>query len=206
MIQKILQKLGIVKNISQENKELQDFSGVKNLSKTSKRNITEFAKEENLNYNLAREDVTIGAGETKIVPLGVKINITNDWVKKHLDRGFFNPRAEERKEWFLKNNYLEIILKRSLAVKGLIISNGIGVVDLDYPDEIGLIVHNPIKKPNVTFDENNVRATFKMSFGDDFTIKKGDKICQCTLKKHKGYLMGYESDVIRDGGFGSTDK
>lgn len=55
MIQKILQKLGVVKNISQENKELQDFSGVKNLPKTSKRNITEFAKEENLNYNLARE-------------------------------------------------------------------------------------------------------------------------------------------------------
>ena len=30
------------------------------------------------------------------------------------------------------------------------------------------------------------------------------KIAQCTLKEHKGYLMGYESDVVRDGGFGST--
>jgi len=29
-----------------------------------------------------------------------------------------------------------------------------------------------------------------------------DKVC--TLKEHKGYLMGYESDVTRDGGFGST--
>ena len=25
------------------------------------------------------------------------------------------------------------------------------------------------------------------------------------LKKHKGYLIGYESDAIMDGGFGSTD-
>jgi len=36
-------------------------------------------------------------------------------------------------------------------------------------------------------------------------IRKGDKVAQCTLKEHKGYLMGYESDVIREGGFGSTD-
>jgi dUTPase len=53
--------------------------------------------------------------------------------------------------------------------------------------EIGLIVHYPINK--------------RMS---EFNIKKGDKVAQCTLKEHKGYLMGYESDVIRDGGFGST--
>ena len=72
--------------------------------------------------------------------------------------------------------------------------------------EIGLIVHNPIKKPNVTFDENNVRATFKMKFGDNFGIKAGQKVAQCTLKEHKGCLMGYESDVVRNGGYGSTDK
>jgi hypothetical protein len=38
-----------------------------------------------------------------------------------------------------------------------------------------------------------------------FKISKGDKVAQCTLKEHKGYLMGYESDVVRTGGFGSTD-
>ena len=36
--------------------------------------------------------------------------------------------------------------------------------------------------------------------------KKGDKIAQCTLKEHKGYLLGIESDAERKGGFGSTDK
>ena len=38
-----------------------------------------------------------------------------------------------------------------------------------------------------------------------YNIRKGQKVAQCTLKEHKGYLMGYESDVVRDGGFGSTD-
>ena len=39
---------------------------------------------------------------------------------------------------------------------------------------------------------------------NDFKISKGDKVAQCSLKEHKSYLLGYESDVIRDGGFGST--
>lgn len=39
-----------------------------------------------------------------------------------------------------------------------------------------------------------------------FIISKGDKVAQCTLKEHKGYLMGFESDAIRKGGFGSTGK
>ena len=95
----------------------------------------------------------------------------------------------------LKSHYLEIALRSSLGVKGLIISNGIGIIDLDYPDEIGLIVHNPVT--DVTFGVYN---------GSRFIINKGDKVAQCTLKEHKGYLMGYESEILRTGGFGSTDK
>jgi len=118
----------------------------------------------------AREDVNIWAGETRIVPLGVKLK---------LDLSKYG-------EPFLISNYLEIALRSSLAVKGLIIANGIGIVDLDYPDEIGLIVHN--------------------SLDTSYNIKKGDKVAQCTIKEHKSYSMGYESDVVRSGGFGSTNK
>ena len=53
----------------------------------------------------------------------------------------------------------------------------------------------------------------KKSYGNNviisdmnFEIKKGDKVAQCTLKEHKGYLMGYETETLRTGGFGSTDK
>lgn len=63
--------------------------------------------------------------------------------------------------------------------------------------EIGLIVHNPL-----SLVEYQDRPIFKSRF----TINKGDKVAQCTLKEHKGYLMGYESDVVRCGGFGSTGK
>lgn len=149
----------------------------------------------------ASEDCTIGAGETKIVKLGVKLDLeqlinSNDEIYNNSDM-------------FLKSHYLEVTLRSSLGVKGLIIANGIGVIDLDYPDEIGLIVHNPTS--NVTKHDYKDRIvklcgqSKQHPFGH-FEIKKGDKVAQCTLKEHKGHLMGYESDIIRDGGFGSTGK
>ena len=152
----------------------------------------------------AREDVTIGAGETKIVKLGVKIDL--DKLKKILFRNsqpeFSFAPVEFQNNMFsdwMKSHYLEVALRSSLGVKGLIISNGIGIIDLDYPDEIGLIVHNPVGNAFSYMAEKSIFCTNK------FKISKGDKVAQCTLKEHKGYLMGYESDVVRAGGFGSTD-
>ena len=152
----------------------------------------------------ARENVTLGAGETKIIPLGIKIdlkylkeasipttNVPTLWVEEEFDR-------------FLKTHYLELALRSSLAVKGLIISNGIGVVDLDFADEIGLIVHNPIVDKNFNEEVGEFGSDRDAFVGSEYIINKGDKVAQCTLKEHKGYLMGYESDVVRNGGFGST--
>ena len=112
----------------------------------------------------AREDVTIGAGETKIVKLGVKLDM--DFFES-----MFNPDKLDFKTAkvgglysddelriqkhqlhnFLKSHYLEIALRSSLGVKGLIIANGIGIVDLDYPDEIGIIIHNPVTEHTITW-------------------------------------------------------
>ena len=143
----------------------------------------------------AREDVTIGAGETKIIKLGVKLDLeviinSNDEIYNNSDL-------------FLKSHYLEVALRSSLGVKGLIIANGIGIIDLDYPDEIGLIVHNPINEIDLIENYNYCNQSVPPKLRK-ITIKKGDKVAQCTLKEHKGYLMGYESDVIRISGFGST--
>ena len=153
----------------------------------------------------AREDVVIGAGATKIVPLGVKIDL--ECLRENrtfescgifedepsFDEGFFND--------FLKSHYLELHPRSSLRAKGLII--GVGVVDLDYPDEIGLIVHNTVKTKMIN---PYPRACYLDASFEQYTINKGDKIAQCTLKEHKGYLLGIESDVERCGGYGSTDK
>lgn len=147
----------------------------------------------------AKEDCTIGAGETKIVKLGVKLDIEKlkkMILKNPIDFTGFDGRFPNLLsndtiiQRALKSHYLEVALRSSLGVKGLIISNGIGIIDLDYPDEIGLIVHNPEKN----------------GMSIEFEIKKGSKVAQCTLKEHKGYLMGYESDIVRTSGFGSTGK
>jgi len=152
----------------------------------------------------ARECVEIGAGETKIVPLGIKTDL--DKLSKALfDVSYsyilrsHNKVLQKEFDMFLKSHYLEVVLNRSLAIKGLIIPNGIGIIDLDHFGEIGLIIHNPIKMGNI------YRAILEI---DDkrFKIKQGDKVAQCTLKEHKSYLMGYDNDVIRENEFGSTGK
>lgn len=145
------------------------------------------------------EDITIGAGETKIVKLGVKLDLEE--IINGNDKVYNNP------DKFLKSHYLEVALRSSLGVKGLIIANGIGIIDLDYPDEIGLIVHNPYgiyEREHRTEGRLCGEVSIIETKKEPFKIKKGDKVAQCTLKEHRGYLMGYESDTIRDGGFGST--
>ena len=152
----------------------------------------------------AREDIVIGAGETKIIKLGVKLDLEK--LKENKFKSVNDKVDIDSPLWqeFLQSHYLEVALRSSLGAKGLIISNGIGVIDLDYECEIGLIVHNP----------NNIKLFEDKTTGDmwikdkkeDFKISKGDKVAQCTLKEHKGYLMGYESDKTREGGFGSTGK
>jgi len=118
----------------------------------------------------SRENIVIPPKTTKIIPLGVKLNIN----------------TSKFGDYFLETHYLELNLRSSMAVKGLIIANGIGVIDLDYPNEIGLIVYNTLDK--------------------DFNIKAGERVAQCSIKEHKSYMFGIKSDDIREGGFGSTNK
>lgn len=140
------------------------------------------------------EDCTIGAGETKIVKLGIKLDLSLIQTAMAFD-------SLEMKE-FMQSHYLEVALRSSLGVKGLIIANGIGVIDLDYEGELGLIVHNP---QNISWFKDDL-GEITICDGSPFIISKGDKVAQCTLKEHRGFLMGYESDIARSGGFGSTGK
>lgn len=151
----------------------------------------------------AREDITIGAGETKIVKLGVKIDL--DKLKSNKYKTADDKIDKDSILWqdFLKSHYLEVALRSSLGVKGLIIANGIGIIDLDYPDEIGLIVHNPVQIREFVQNGNNY-TTVVDSDDSEFVINKGDKVAQCTLKEHKGFLLGYETNIERIGGYGST--
>jgi dUTP pyrophosphatase len=144
----------------------------------------------------SKEEMVIGPGETKIVPLGVIIDL--DKLKEELsfNYGTKSEAAEESMfKTFMSSNYLEVAIRSSLSAKyGLVIANGSGKVDLDYPKELGVIIHNPIKYSD------------KNSLEPNFLIKKGDRVAQCTLIPHNGWAMGYETEEKRTGGFGSTGK
>ena len=165
----------------------------------------------------ASEDVTIGAGETKVIGLGVAID-TAALFKMLAQKGLFGlcpigsePEWEENAnnmfDSFLDSHYLQLMLRSSIGKKGLILPNGVGIIDIDYKDEIKMIIHNPIAL--IDYDKNtNTMYQWckpnKHGFMSDVEIKKGDKIAQITLLEHKGYLFGIDTDTERNGGFGST--
>ena len=118
----------------------------------------------------SNEDVIIKSRETKVIGLGVCIDLEE--TKKYPDN------------FFLSTHYIQLMLRSSLGVKGLVLPNGVGIIDLDYADELKMIIHNTNK--------------------EEYIIKVGDKIAQAILLKHLGSYFGIETDVIRNGGLGST--
>lgn len=142
----------------------------------------------------ANEDVTIGAGETVLVGLGIALDEVG--IALYGDSGF------ETKHYF------ELHPRSSLRAKGL--GGGVGIIDIDYRDEIKMVIHNHITWA-ITTGYGGVRLLCKESrdndiLADNYEIKKGDKIGQLILKRHEGYLMPseYTKDEDRVGGFGST--
>jgi len=140
----------------------------------------------------ANEDVVIGAGETAIIGLGVCIDIqkfTSDITDAYKDK---------------LSHYLELHPRSSLRAKGLI--SGVGIIDLDYKDEIKIIIHNPIIGAYLSPIKLNDGDFIGMSYegNDKYTINNGDKIAQVLLKEHKGYLLNISSEDERTGGIGST--
>jgi len=110
---------------------------------------------------------------------------------------------------FKSSHYLQLEPRSSLRAKGLIA--GTGIIDLDYEDEIKIILHNPIKRVNIFGDvademlgNEDLLTDIKVVLTSGFKIKKGDRVGQITLLEHKSYLFGVDSDEVRSGGFGST--
>jgi dUTPase len=160
----------------------------------------------------AAEDVTIGAGETKLVGLGVAIDpdfFVYEIASVSVDAGgmIVNNGDGQAVKDFMSSHYLQLMLRSSLGKKGLIIPNGVGVIDLDYKDELKVMIHAPIV--DVQYDkyddENSLYTNTSINTtGRGYYIKKGDKIAQITLLEHKGYLFGIDTEEERNGGFGST--
>ena len=124
----------------------------------------------------SNEDKVIGAGETKLVGLGIAIDTEAFW---------------ERCEWYEQHTahrtYLELHIDDRLVEKGLIAPPKI--VNLDCVDEIKMAVHNPYQNKKTYWKD--VWETINT----DYTIKKGDKIGQIILKRHEGYLLPQEYTI-----------
>jgi len=119
----------------------------------------------------ANADVDIPRGQTKIVGLGIVID---NYAIKDL-----------ASEQFMHTRYIQLSIRSSLAVSGLILANGVGIIDMDYPDEIKMIITNN-------------------SGPDKYHIRKGDRIGQAILMTHDSAVFNYGSNAKRTGGLGST--
>jgi len=166
---------------------------------------TEFSSSADL---CARVDIVIKPSETKAIPLGVIIDIEAvkqsffEDIKLKDERAGMPPYAKSTLEsmWvdFQKSNYFALKIRSSTSFQ-LIITNGEGEIDLDYPKEIGLIVHNPLRLKE---------GTNEIDFDRVVEIKAGTPIAQIKLAPHHNYLMGdeYRLNEKRVGGYGSTNK
>lgn len=90
----------------------------------------------------------------------------------------------------LKDEFLALYPRSSLATKhGLILANAVGIIDADYYNNAG--------------NEGHIKVPLWNTSPDDYTVKKGDRICQ-------GIIQNYwttDDDTAnkeRYGGFGST--
>lgn len=133
----------------------------------------------------ALEDITIAPGETKLVPIGIKVAI---------------PAGYE----------LQVRPKSGRCLKTkLRVANTPGTIDAGYRDEIAVIIDNiePFIK-EAEIDENG--RLYNVLFGSSYTIGKGEKFAQLVLAEVPKAIF-YEVEKVtdiandgRNGGFGST--
>ena len=96
------------------------------------------------------------------------------------------------KSYMLDDEYLQLSIRSGTALKtGLILANGVGIVDSDY-------YNNSDNEGHIMFPVHNLGFRDKL-------IKKGERIGQGLFLS---YLKADDdmSTCVRTGGFGSTDK
>lgn len=129
----------------------------------------------------ANENVTVYPGDVHLIGLGIIFNPNMEFLCDRIFGEFTTMNEREIMSQF----YLSLHLRSSMRLKGLS-SNGTGIIDFDYRDEIKMVVSNTTNQL--------------------IPIRKGDKIGQLILQRHQGWLFPaeYTKNEIRVGGFGST--
>ena len=136
----------------------------------------------------APEDFTIGPGETKIIPVDIKVALPYGYAF------LIHPRSG-------------LSAKTKLRV-----ANSVGLVDSQYKGVIGVILENVeprIKDVIYEFDDNNRPVIKAIEHGQSYTISKGDRFAQMRLVEvpQASFFQVDSVDGIGDdrgGGFGSS--
>ena len=148
----------------------------------------------------ANEDKVIAAGQTELIGLGIAIDleqIKGRFIGAYLsDNGADEYFDEHAFTEFKERHYFALHIRSSLRAKGLT-SLGTGVIDIDFNQEIKIVINNPITDPFAWLGADDQ---------SEYAINKGDKIGQLILLPHAGHLMPseYTLDNERVGGFGSS--
>lgn len=138
----------------------------------------------------ALEDITIAPGETKLIPIGIKVALPTGYAL------LIHPRSGT-----------------SLKTK-LRICNSIGLIDAGYRGEIGVIVENiepSMKDIQYHFDENGKIIIDSILHGSPIHIAKGERFAQMRLVEVPKAVF-YQIDNVqeigenRNSGFGGTGK
>jgi len=88
----------------------------------------------------------------------------------------------------MEGYYFGLYLRSSVGKSGLIMPNSVGIIDIDYKDEIGIIAHNITNLP--------------------IPLVKGKAIAQLILHKHHDVMFKdsfKRLQTTRTGGMGSTN-
>ncbi len=124
---------------------------------------------------------------------GYDIEAAEDCVIPKFERGQKPTLVKTGLKAYMQDDEVLILCNRSsnAGKKGLVMANGIGIIDKDYYE-------NPDNDGHIMFSFFNIK-------NEDVQIKKGDAIGQAIFKK---YLTTDDdaAEGVRTGGFGSTNK
>lgn len=139
----------------------------------------------------ATEDISINPGETKLLPLGIKVAL---------------PLGYE----------LQVRPRSGMSLKTkLRIANSPGTIDSGYKDEIGVIVENidnPIRDITYHFTDDRQIVIDSILHGSNYVIDKGQKFAQLVLSEvstaafYEVSSVKKEGEPDRGGGFGHSGK
>lgn len=134
------------------------------------------------------EDYTINPGETKVIPVDIKVALPYGYAF------LIHPRSG-------------LSAKTKLRV-----ANSVGLIDSQYKGVIGVIIENiepPIKDITYEFDEKGRPVLTSVLHGQSYTISKGERFAQMRLVEvpTANFYQVKSVDGIgedRGGGFGSS--